>query len=200
MPKVIKARYKLRSGTTADWLAHDEVLANAEVGEEVTTSGERLRKIGNGVDKWSALPYRVNEPVDRSTAPTDGQTLVFNAATRLLEWKDAGKTYQAGTNITIDNPTSATPTINSDAGIQIDNRVATYSALPSPPPEGTGATYLVEADGLIYVWDGSAWPAEGDGIAINGGGFDWNKPHGSADPHIDSVKLLVLAEIGRAHV
>src|SRR5699024_136061 len=57
-----------------------------------------------------------------------------------------------------------------------------------------GATYLVDADGLIYIWDGSAWPTQGDGIAINGGGFDWNKPHGSADPHIASVKLLVLAE------
>src|SRR5690625_489254 len=90
MPNIIKARFKLRSGTTAEWLAHDEVLANAEVGEEITTSGERLRKIGNGVDKWSDLPYRINLPIDRSVPPDDNQTLVYNASTGLLEWADGG--------------------------------------------------------------------------------------------------------------
>ena len=53
-------------------------------------------------------------------------------------------------------------------GIHIDNRVDTYQDLPSPPTEGTGATYLVDTDGLIYVWDGSAWPDEGEGVAIGG--------------------------------
>lgn len=55
-------------------------------------------------------------------------------------------------------------------GIHIDNRVSTYANLPNPPTEGTGATYLVDADGLLYVWDGSSWPAEGEGIAVGGGG------------------------------
>lgn len=170
MPKVIKARYKLRSGTTTEWATYDEVLASAEVGEEVTPTGERLRKVGDGTSKWSQLPYRVNDTVDRSTAPTDGQTLAYNSTTGLLEWRDAGKTYQAGRNIVIDNPASATPTINSDAGLQINNRVDTYGDLPSPPAEGTGATYLVEADGLLYVWDGSAWPAQGEGESSQGSG------------------------------
>src|SRR5699024_3320000 len=52
-------------------------------------------------------------------------------------------------------------------GIHIDDRVATYANLPSPPPAGY-TTYLVEADGLIYVWDGSAWPLEGNGVSITG--------------------------------
>ena len=88
MPRTIKARYKLRSGTTAEWAANDEVLAAAEVGEEVTTTGERLRKIGNGIDKFSDLPYRINLPIDRSVPPDDNQTLVYNASTGLLEWAD----------------------------------------------------------------------------------------------------------------
>lgn len=56
-------------------------------------------------------------------------------------------------------------------GIHIDDRVATYAELPSPPPSGM-TTYLVKADQLIYIWDGSAWPVDGDGVATGAGSSD----------------------------
>lgn len=51
-------------------------------------------------------------------------------------------------------------------GMNVDDRVDEYADLPSPPPDDK-TNYYVNADRLVYVWDGSAWPAEGDGI--NGG-------------------------------
>lgn len=88
MATIIKARYRLRSGTTAEWATHDEVLGAGEVGEEVTTDGRRLRKVGDGTSKWSELLYRLNFPVDESAAPADKQVLAYDEATGLLKWAD----------------------------------------------------------------------------------------------------------------
>ena len=54
-------------------------------------------------------------------------------------------------------------------GISIAGSVATYAALPS----GLGAAdagkgYLVEADGLLYIWSGTSFPANGSGVAFKG--------------------------------
>ncbi|WP_230951243.1 hypothetical protein [Xylella fastidiosa] len=57
---------------------------------------------------------------------------------------------------------------NTRAGIVLAGVVADYARLPHPFT--AGAAYLVSDDGLIYVYDGSAWPAEGDGIDLRSGG------------------------------
>ena len=55
------------------------------------------------------------------------------------------------------------------AGIEITGTVATYANLPTnltPADEGKG--YYVEADGKLYIWNGTAFPADGDGVRIQG--------------------------------
>ncbi|MEV0356375.1 hypothetical protein AB0H71_09960 [Nocardia sp. NPDC050697] len=53
------------------------------------------------------------------------------------------------------------------AGIQIDGQVATYAQLPAAP--GEGAQYVVQADGLLYVFHASGgWPPSGQGVIIRG--------------------------------
>lgn len=54
-------------------------------------------------------------------------------------------------------------------GISIAGSVATYAALPT----GLGAAdagkgYLVQSDGLLYIWSGTAFPANGSGVAFKG--------------------------------
>ncbi|RYE41307.1 MAG: hypothetical protein EOP24_37505 [Hyphomicrobiales bacterium] len=53
-------------------------------------------------------------------------------------------------------------------GLHIDGQVADYASLPTltAPDEGSG--YIVTADGKLYVWDGTAWPADGAGVVIQG--------------------------------
>lgn len=51
-------------------------------------------------------------------------------------------------------------------GIAIAGSVATYSDLPTTATAGDG--YLVQADGLLYIWDGTRFPADGDGVAFQG--------------------------------
>jgi hypothetical protein len=53
------------------------------------------------------------------------------------------------------------------AGVAIKGSVATYGDLPSTGLTA-GDAYFVEADGDLYIYDGSAFPAEGSGTAFQG--------------------------------
>lgn len=54
-------------------------------------------------------------------------------------------------------------------GISIAGQVPTYADLPTDlTPEDAGSGYLVEGDGRLYVWSGTAFPADGDGTEFQG--------------------------------
>ena len=55
------------------------------------------------------------------------------------------------------------------AGLVINGSVATYADLPNNlTPADAGHAYFVEADGKLYIWTGTAWPADGDGSQFQG--------------------------------
>ena len=55
------------------------------------------------------------------------------------------------------------------AGIEIAGSAPTYAALPTGlGPADAGDGYLVEADGKLYIWNGTAWPADGAGVEFRG--------------------------------
>lgn len=94
-------------------------------------------KMGNGADGWNSRPYI------------------------------GSANYVAGNGIDIDVTDPDNPVISSNlAAIALSGRVANYAALPSVGLSA-GAAYYVEADGLIYIWDGSAWPASGAGVKVS---------------------------------
>ncbi|PQP24177.1 hypothetical protein [Rhodococcus opacus] len=54
-------------------------------------------------------------------------------------------------------------------GLDVDGRVATYAALPAGLTAGdAGKAILVDADKQVYIWSGSAWPANGSGAQVKG--------------------------------
>ena len=54
-------------------------------------------------------------------------------------------------------------------GISVDGTVATYADLPTGlGPDDNGKGYYVEADGKLYIWNGTSFPANGDGVQIQG--------------------------------
>lgn len=54
-------------------------------------------------------------------------------------------------------------------GIAIAGSVATYDDLPDDLTAGdAGDGYLVEEDGLLYIWSGTAFPSDGNGVAFQG--------------------------------
>lgn len=55
------------------------------------------------------------------------------------------------------------------AGLVITGSVATYADLPNDlGPEDAGKAYFVEADGKLYVWSGTQFPADGEGSQFEG--------------------------------
>lgn len=65
-------------------------------------------------------------------------------------------------------PTGATGPVGPQGdGIHIDDQVATYSDLAGLGSVSAGYSVVVTADELLYVYSGSAWPANGDGIHFN---------------------------------
>lgn len=54
-------------------------------------------------------------------------------------------------------------------GIQISGEVATYADLPTGlTTADAGKSYIVDADGLLYVWSGTSFPANGSGTTFVG--------------------------------
>lgn len=54
-------------------------------------------------------------------------------------------------------------------GIEIAGSVATYAALPADlTSNDVGKGFLVEADGLLYIWTGTSFPANGSGVEFVG--------------------------------
>ena len=69
--------------------------------------------------------------------------------------------------------------------VSIAGQVATYAELPSNlTAQDAGKGWLVEADGDLYVWSGSAWPANGSGTDFRGpaGPQGAQGPQGVAGP------------------
>lgn len=55
------------------------------------------------------------------------------------------------------------------AGLVITGSVATYADLPTNlTPADAGKAYFVEADGKLYVWSGTQFPADGEGSQFEG--------------------------------
>lgn len=54
-------------------------------------------------------------------------------------------------------------------GVNLRGAVATYAELPTDlTVDDAGAAYLVQANGKLYVWSGTAWPAEANGADFRG--------------------------------
>lgn len=55
------------------------------------------------------------------------------------------------------------------AGISISGEVATYADLPTGLTEDdAGKSYIVKSDGLLYIWSGTSFPADGSGTSFVG--------------------------------
>jgi hypothetical protein len=116
----------LRGDTLARWTSFNPVLADRELVLETDT--DRF-KIGDGVTAYLSLPYG---GLLGPTGPT-------------------GSTGPTG-------PTGATgptgPTGAQGTSIEFKGSVATFADLP-PTGNQVNDSYLVQADGNLYIWDGA---------------------------------------------
>ena len=81
----IPARMKQLIGTTADWAANDLVIGDGEFAVERGATGTLL-KMGNGVDRFSVLPYISTGGGGGTTLPADAQGALINDGAGGLSW------------------------------------------------------------------------------------------------------------------
>lgn len=87
--------------------------------------------------------------------------------------------------VTVDSPSDLSVEVGSPAGqvvivepgtpgppgpgLRLDGAAKTYAELPKNlGPGDDGTSYVVQSSGLLYVWDGTAWPAEENGSPFKG--------------------------------
>lgn len=178
MADVIKYRFRCRRRTAAQWTAVNEILLDSEIGLEDDTG---LGKIGDGVTAWNNLLYTIVGRVDLSGL-ADGKILKWSASGSKWVLADAisSPLTTKGDIFTFDTAAARLPA-GSDGmvpvydstkasglstafvpALALKGRVSTYINLPSTG-NVAGDAYLNDDDGLIYIWDGTAWPAFGYG-------------------------------------
>lgn len=83
----------------------------------------------------------------------------------------------------------------SGQNFKLDGSVATYAELPSNlTADAAGQAWLVNADGRVYVWSGTAWPADGAGAPLYPRGFST-----TADGNVQSNSVVCATANGVAN-
>ncbi|EHK80486.1 hypothetical protein [Rhodococcus pyridinivorans] len=139
------ARIQLRRGTATEWAAENPVLAPGEVGVELDTG---YMKVGNGTATWTARPYQQGPR---------GLSAYEVAVAGGFEGTESQ--WLASLASTVPGPPGD--------GLQIDGTVATYADLPAGGVV-EGEMWLTLDTGRLYIYDGTAFPPEVDGIDVKG--------------------------------
>lgn len=92
-----------------------------------------------------------------------------------LDWSsgDVILDVEVGRVSTVDVPTPSVEVLvirgKDGSGVNLAGAVATYADLPAGlGPDDAGVAYMVQANGKLYVWSGTAWPSEPYGADFRG--------------------------------
>lgn len=164
--KTFNTRIKNKRDTSANWTSKDPVLLNGELIIIDTASGETRFKIGDGVKKYSQLPFQDeilrNSKVDldagvytATASSTDG--IIYTATVPGIDSLTSGASF-----IMIPNKTSAstTPTLNVNSlGAKTVKR--RLSNMSTTLQSGYANTWLSINKPITVVYDGTYWIVEG---------------------------------------
>lgn len=150
MTQIINARWQMRYGTAAQWVASNEVLLADEMGHETDTG---RAKIGNGIDGWNARPYAILGAID------------FNglADKYVLSWDATAGKWKAGPSVggdafavasgtdTITATFAVAPTLVDGLQFKVRAAGANTTTAPTFNPNSLGALTLYKLGGVALA-------------------------------------------------
>ena len=150
-----------------DGLAVEVTRQQVDIQQAVQDSQAAVQR-ANAAVTGSVVEYALSS--SRTVAPTSGwttSTVTPNA--NQVVWFRTVVTYGSGQTVTLAPAVLTGPRGEDGAGIEIAGSVATYADLPTNLTVGdAGKAYLVEANGLLYIWDGAQFPTEENGVEFRG--------------------------------
>lgn len=145
--------------TKAGFQTDNPILYQGQFGVEWDTAE---MKIGDGSSRYAVLPYISGGEGIESGTTTQRMAIIIPSGVVYLDTTQ--NTLWAG-----DGSTPGGIQISGQSGLIINGQVATYANLPTGlGPSDAGTNRVVQADGLLYTWSGTAWPANGAGVKIQG--------------------------------
>jgi hypothetical protein len=175
----VSTQIQIRRDTTANWESVNPVLADGEIGYDITAN---KFKVGNGTDAWRDIEY----------SGASGSELVNGSAYIRLEdgsWvASPSMTFEGDLtvngNITIDGGQIVDPEGNPSGG------PSTHVGPDAPDPAVEGQLWLNTDDGYLYVYYNNAgnptWMAVEREGGSGGGGGDGG---GGDDPTLGSILI-----------
>ena len=150
-----------------DGLAVEVTRQQVDIQQAVQDSQAAVQR-ANAAVTGSVVEYALG--TSRAVAPTSGWTTsTVTPNESQVVWFRTVITYGSGQPSTTSPALLTGPRGEDGVGIEIVGSVATYANLPSGLGAGdAGKAYLVEANGLLYIWDGVQFPTEENGVEFRG--------------------------------
>ena len=148
---------QFRRGLSTEWTSVNPILAQGEMGLELDTN---KAKIGDGVQNWNALPYSGIVGPQGPQGDVGPQGIQGEQGIQGLQGIQGikGDTGDQGPQGLQGEP---------GVGIQLKGSVSLIADLPSSG-NVIGDSYIVDEDGDLYTWSGSAWSSVGQIVGPQG--------------------------------
>lgn len=153
--------------------ARDDAQYAASQAESAKTGAESAQSAANS-SRIDAQTARNSAQYAATTATNAANSFGLTASASTLAPGTAASATVTGTGPSYSIAFGVPAGVKGDKGdqglgLQLQGRVAAHANLPTGLVAGdAGKAWIVEADGLLYIWDGAAFPAAGSGLNLVG--------------------------------
>lgn len=176
------ARMRQLTGSTTEWAANDLVIGYGEVAVELTPSGDAKLKVGDGVRRFSALPYASSQAASVAWDNITGRPTTFPPSTHTHTLQQVTGLVDSGGKLSLTIMPQSIMEKMDWRGLHTPTLALEYPVSPSAGDTwgiaGPAYTFTTGplagktvSDGSGIVFDNSTWFRFGGGAGVNPADF-----------------------------